>query len=142
MALAATTGKTATLDTGNRVRVLDNGESGLPVVLLHGLANSIEIWVGNSLGAGIVVRVSERHLDRIDRANIARAMIRPTLVLWGLNDRVFPHHQSATAPTLLPDARRVLVERCGHSLHWERPEAFCEAVTARLSGDPIPQEVM
>ncbi|QTC91925.1 alpha/beta fold hydrolase [Brevundimonas goettingensis] len=113
------------LTNGLTTRVLDTGGDRRTLVLVHGLANSIEIWsrvlprlarrfrvvafdlpgfgeadrpvaaydsaffvehlkalldtmairrahlVGSSLGAGVIVRFSERNLDRIDRAVLA-----------------------------------------------------------------------
>lgn len=113
------------LINGLTTRVLDTGGDGPTLVLVHGLANAIEIWgrvlprladrfrvvafdlpgfgeadrpvadydsaffvdqlkalldtldidrahlVGSSLGASVIVRFSDRHLDRIDRAVLA-----------------------------------------------------------------------
>lgn len=266
------------LSTGLSTRVLDTGGSGPAVILIHGLAASIEIWgriipqlaksyrviafdlpgygeadrpdaaydapffvaqlkavmdafslesahlIGSSLGASLIVRFAENNLDRIatavlaapggfgrgvhpflrvptvpiigyqmgrplkptnifavklamadqrnateDLINIAdryskmpgghrafvrtlRAVIgpfgvkdrdsfeaqaqkidRPTLVVWGKQDRLFSHRQSDRAMQLLPNATLLILDRCGHYPQWERPDEFVSAVNAHLS---------
>lgn len=59
---------------------------------------------------------------------LARRLERPTLVVWGRQDRVFPTRQSDRAVTLLPLSERILIDQCGHYPHWEQPEAFATAV--------------
>ena len=262
-----------TLWNSLRIRIRDTGGSGTPLVLIHGLANSIEIWdrvmpalaahfrviafdlpgfgqadrpdaaydggffadqlcamldtlgierahlVGSSLGASIIIRFAADHLERIDRAVLAapggfgrrthplmrvpslplvgswlgrpspsnnkltlllamhdhrhvtpalldltnryahisgseRSFVRtlqtgvgllgskhmqetarnaarldrPTLLLWGKQDRVFPARNALRAAALLPQARLTLIDRCGHYPHWEQPDIFAAAV--------------
>ena len=262
-----------TLSNGVRTGLRDTGGSGTPLVLIHGLANSIEIWdrvmpmlaarfrviafdlpgfgkadrpdaaydssffadqlralldtlgiecahfVGSSLGASIIIRFAVAHLARIDKAVLAapggfgrrthplmrlpalplvgswlgrpspsnnaltlrlamhdrryvtpelldltnlharipgseRSFVRtlqtgvgllgskhmadvaanaarldrPTLLLWGKQDRVFPARNAPRAAALLPQARLTLIDRCGHYPHWEQPEFFAAAV--------------
>jgi pimeloyl-ACP methyl ester carboxylesterase len=64
---------------------------------------------------------------------LARRLDRPALVLWGRQDRVFPPRQSERALALMPQARRVLIDRCGHYPHWEQPETFVSEVEAFLA---------
>ncbi|EGF90978.1 2-hydroxymuconic semialdehyde hydrolase [Asticcacaulis biprosthecium C19] len=266
------------LGTGHATRLFDSGGPGDPVILLHGLALSIEIWgkiipklagrfrviafdfpgfgeadrpdatydsaffvaqvvavmdhlslarshlVGSSLGGSTVVRLSQNHQARIDRAVVmapggfgrecdlslraptlpwvgyalgrptwlsnayalnlsmadrhfatrelidlaagfarrpgshaafvrtvvsglgpfgvkgtesfaraAEGLHRPVLVLWGEQDRVFPVKQVEVAGRLLPDARVVRIDKCGHYPQWEAPERFVAEVEAFLS---------
>lgn len=261
------------LGNGERTRIRDTGGDAPALVLVHGLANSIEIWdrilprlsrrfrvialdlpgfgqasrpdaaydaaffadqiaavfdtlalphahlVGSSLGASVILRFSERHLDRIDRAvlaapggfgrrthplmrlpalpligsalgrptpfnngltlklamhdprqatselreltnryarvpgsersfvrtlqtgvgllgskdcagvaRLATRLDRPTLVVWGRQDRVFPPAYAARAASLLPQSSLCLIDRCGHYPHWEQPDVFAAAV--------------
>ena len=263
-------------------RVFDSGGGGRPVVLVHGLAASIEIWsralpflvarrrviafdlpgfgeadrpdarydapffvdalrglldslgidrahlVGSSLGASLVVRFAARHLDRIDRSVLAapggfgaavhpflqvptlpfvgfalaapmrattaiavglamhdpanatadlvetsyrharapgghrafvrtlkavisplgvrdragferdaRTFLRPTLIVWGEQDRLFPVRQSEAARRVLPDATLARIDACGHYPHWENPRRFAELVDAHLDAGPV-----
>lgn len=71
--------------------------------------------------------------ERPSFAAAARGLTRPTLVLWGEQDRVFPVAQAEIARGLLPDARIVRLPRCGHYPHWEQPARFLEEVGAFLS---------
>jgi pimeloyl-ACP methyl ester carboxylesterase len=261
------------LSTNLSTRILDTGGDGPVVILIHGLAASIEIWdrvipelskhcrviafdlpgygeadrpdavydapffvkqlsavmdalsidrahlVGSSLGASLVVRFSERHLHRIetavlaapggfgssvhpflrvptlpiigyqmgrplkltnifavklamaDQRNATKALInmadryskmpgghrafvrtlravigplgvkdrdsfeeqakglaRPTLVIWGKQDRLFSCKQSDRAIQFLPDAKLLLLDGCGHYPQWEHANAFVSAV--------------
>lgn len=267
------------LSTGLTTRVLDTGGSGPVVILIHGLAASIEIWdkivptlaktcrviafdlpgygqsdrpvaaydapffvaqleafmdamslerahlVGSSLGASLIVRFSENNLHRIETAVLAapggfgrgvhpflqiptlpiigytlgrpmkltnifavklamadqanatwelinmadkyskmpgghRAFVRtlkavigpsgvkdrdsfealasrlakPTLLIWGKQDRLFSAQQSERAMELLPQAKLKLWDKCGHYPQWEQPTQFAAAVLKHVSG--------
>jgi len=63
-------------------------------------------------------------------AEIAAAMACPTLVLWGRQDRVFPVAQAKVAGRLLPDARVVEIDRCGHYPQWEQPDRMVSETLA------------
>ena len=266
------------LDNGLATRIYDSGGDGTPVVLLHGLALSLEIWakvipalrtrhrviafdfpgygeadrpvaaydsaffadqvravmdalalphahlIGSSLGAGTIVRFSVPHQDRIERAVLmapggfgrdanpmlrlptwpligyalgkptwlsnafalrlsmadkafatrelidlaahfakrlgshaafvrtvtsglgpfgvrgvdtfavaAHGLQKPTLVLWGEQDHVFPVRQAEVARRLIPDVRVVRIDRCGHYPQWEAPERFIAEVLPFLA---------
>jgi len=71
-----------------------------------------------------------KDLDRVEA--LARRFDRPTLVLWGREDRVFPARYAARAAALLPRSDLRLIDSCGHYPHWEQPERFAEAVEAFL----------
>jgi len=77
------------------------------------------------LGAGA------EQLIRQNRAVIARPDARPhlpqlrcpVLVMCGEADRLTPPERSREIASLVPQARLVIVPRCGHMLTMERPEA-------------------
>jgi len=71
------------------------------------------------------------HLDEM--AALARRVEAPALVLWGRQDRVFPPRNAARAAALLPDARSLLIDACGHYPHWEQPDIFVAAVEEFLA---------
>lgn len=58
----------------------------------------------------------------------------PTLVLWGDSDRLFPPPHAARYAELIPGAKTCIVERCGHALAAEKPEAFVSAITEFAQG--------
>jgi len=66
-------------------------------------------------------------------AELARRVEAPALVLWGRQDRVFPLRNAARATELLPDARAILIDGCGHYPHWEQPDIFVAAVEEFLA---------
>jgi pimeloyl-ACP methyl ester carboxylesterase len=49
---------------------------------------------------------------------------RPTLVVWGADDRLVPVRDADTFEELIPDARKVVFEDTGHVAMLERPERF------------------
>jgi len=99
---------------------------------------------------------SKMREDDVDRAHAvlntrqgARAMVRlsrtarrnhlgdqigdiacPTLLIWGKQDIVTPPSAAQGFLDLMPDARVVWVDRCGHTPMLEAPDTFAEALTA------------
>lgn len=71
--------------------------------------------------------------ERPSFAAAARGLKCPTLVLWGEQDRVFPVAQAEIAQKLIPHARVVRLDACGHYPHWEQPARFFEEVSAFLA---------
>ena len=61
----------------------------------------------------------------------------PILLLWGAQDRTFPLKLGARAATLLPTARYVVFDRCGHLPMLEHPETFNRVVLEFLA-EPQP----
>ena len=51
-----------------------------------------------------------------------------TLVLGGNKDAVFSAAEQTELARKYPDSRLLLFEDVGHALHWEKPEAFVEAI--------------
>ena len=70
-------------------------------------------------------------------AETARVMHCPTLVLWGKQDRVFPVAQAQVAGRVLPDARVVEIDRCGHYPQWEQPERMAAEALAFVAEDHV-----
>ncbi|QCU78129.1 alpha/beta fold hydrolase [Citricoccus sp. SGAir0253] len=54
----------------------------------------------------------------------------PALVLWGAQDMVLPLAHGRAAAEALPHGRLVVVPRCGHVPHLERPDRFLAEVVA------------
>jgi pimeloyl-ACP methyl ester carboxylesterase len=52
----------------------------------------------------------------------------PTLLLWGRQDPRASHDRAIEALGLIPDARLVTIEHCGHLPFFEHPAAFNQAV--------------
>jgi len=58
----------------------------------------------------------------------------PTLVIWGVEDRVFPHSQAREAVAHLPEGSLALISNCGHMPHVECPDRFLAALEGFLGG--------
>jgi pimeloyl-ACP methyl ester carboxylesterase len=55
-----------------------------------------------------------------------------TLLIWGRSDKVVPVPYGERLAELIPQARLVVVEECGHSIMLEQPEAVLEAARGHL----------
>lgn len=73
--------------------------------------------------------------ERPSFAAAAKGLARPTLVLWGEQDRVFPVAQAESARALISDVRVERIDRCGHYPHWEAPARFVDVVSDFLAQD-------
>lgn len=58
----------------------------------------------------------------------------PALVLWGEEDKVMPPAYAALWRERLPDARLVMVEKCGHVPHIEKVDQVSKEVREFLKG--------
>jgi pimeloyl-ACP methyl ester carboxylesterase len=68
----------------------------------------------------------KRWLHRIDR---------PTLLLWGAEDRIVTPAYGESWCRAIPNARLELIADAGHFPHWEQPEAFVDKLTAVVEGN-------
>jgi pimeloyl-ACP methyl ester carboxylesterase len=57
----------------------------------------------------------------------------PTLLVWGKSDRLIPTAYADRFKSLIPHAELALIERAGHMLPYEQPDALVDA-TARFLG--------
>jgi pimeloyl-ACP methyl ester carboxylesterase len=58
----------------------------------------------------------------------------PTLLVWGLEDRITPPEVGERFRALIPDAQLWHLSRCGHAPMLERPSLFAEVVDDWLEG--------
>jgi pimeloyl-ACP methyl ester carboxylesterase len=68
----------------------------------------------------------KRWLHRIDR---------PTLLLWGAEDRIVTPAYGERWRQAIPDSRLELIASAGHFPHWEQAEAFVDKVRAFVEGN-------
>ena len=59
----------------------------------------------------------------------------PTLLLWGMNDRVLTEAYGRAYCAAIPGARFEPIERAGHFPHVEQPEQFAEKIFAFVGSD-------
>jgi pimeloyl-ACP methyl ester carboxylesterase len=62
----------------------------------------------------------------------------PTLVVWGLNDKIVPVEAAIGYHRLIPESRLELFERTGHVPQMERPERFNQLLDDFLAGETVP----
>jgi pimeloyl-ACP methyl ester carboxylesterase len=70
--------------------------------------------------------------DRKLRGRLHRATV-PTLVVWGVRDRLVPPAHARAFVDALPDARLVLLDAAAHMPYVETPAAFSKAVNDFLN---------
>lgn len=70
--------------------------------------------------------------DRDSFEEQAQRLDRPTLVVWGKQDRLFSCKQSERAMQLLPDAKLLIVDACGHYPQWEKASPFANTVLKHI----------
>lgn len=91
-------------------------------------------------------RFEQSVLDRIGRGNerfapgqAARAVRQPALLLWCRQDRVIDASAMDLYAAAMPQARKVLLEGCGHMAPMERPDAVAEAIDALVAATASPR---
>ena len=102
------------------------------------LVERCQKWVARSdltdtiVGAarsGVDLRGQRSEIVRVEQ--LARLDV-PTLLVWGRDDWVIPPSHGEVAQRLMPNARLVFIDRCGHCPQLERPAAFNEIASAFL----------
>jgi pimeloyl-ACP methyl ester carboxylesterase len=68
----------------------------------------------------------KRWLHRIDR---------PTLLVWGAEDRIVTPAYGENWRRAIPNARLELITGAGHFPHWEQPETFVDKLAAFVEGN-------
>ncbi len=80
-------------------------------------------FIGPALAMGRTVPLWES--EYAPRLNTIR---KPTLILWGEEDRVFPPPVGRELATIIPGARLIGIPKAGHLPMWERPEVVNRAI--------------
>jgi pimeloyl-ACP methyl ester carboxylesterase len=81
-------------------------------------------------------RGSERFLPGIEAARIHQ----PALLLWCRQDAVIDPSALRLYAARIPQARRVLLDDCGHMSLMEKPREVAQAITA-LVDTPVPKSL-
>jgi pimeloyl-ACP methyl ester carboxylesterase len=90
-----------------------------------------EFYIANSrrmaMAGKILFPIPDRHISR----RLYR-LTAPTLVLWGAADKLMPPVYADRWCELIPHATVERIEKAGHMLPWEQPDAFVAAVSRFL----------
>lgn len=65
-------------------------------------------------------QIGIENLNRIDQKGI------PTLIVWGINDRVIPSSHSEIFKNAIKESTVILIPRAGHAPFTEKPALVCE----------------
>lgn len=134
-----------TLPTGARIHY-ERASEGDPLLPLHGIASSTQVWRrlipqlarGHDViaidlpGCGMLTSgssISGQAVSALDRLGMC---LFPALIIWGRNDGVFPVAHAERAARLVPHARLVLLDDCGHFPQFEAADGFGSALAAWL----------
>ena len=127
----------------DRLSALDDaGRRGWYEAMVAGWNDSLEAFLGirNRLAESLGHRPWSRAAEQAHASALAHPLGErlgripaPTLVVWGVDDRVVPFARAAEARERIANARLVAIEDCGHLPTYEQPEAFCEAIGHFLS---------
>lgn len=78
------------------------------------------------LKAGTMPPIEELWRERLDR------LPHQTLIIWGREDRVNPMDQGLILARQIPNARFLVLPKCGHWAQWEKADEFNRTVGAFL----------
>jgi pimeloyl-ACP methyl ester carboxylesterase len=92
------------------------------------------------VGAEVGIRQNRAVAARADHRAALPRLDLPVRVLCGLQDRVTPADLSRELADLVPGAQLELVDRSGHMLPCERPDAVVGALRELLDCVPYPRE--
>lgn len=104
-----------------------------PALVTDGWVEDVHRLVTTPASALRVLRFarSARRDNLEDRLGEIRV---PTLLVWGLEDRITPPEVGERFRALIPDAQLWHLSRCGHAPMLERPSLFAEVVDDWLEG--------
>jgi 2-hydroxy-6-oxonona-2,4-dienedioate hydrolase len=103
-----------------------------PALVTDGWVEEAHRVVTTPASALRVLRVArDARRDNLERR--LGAVQAPTLLAWGLDDRITPPEVGERFRELIPGARLHWLDRCGHAPMLERPEAFATLVAEWLA---------
>jgi pimeloyl-ACP methyl ester carboxylesterase len=94
--------------------------------MVEGYATPLRRWAAKRAAVAAALQLIPEDLDQITRRY--NEMRVPTLILWGRHDPVVPLALGERLAKELPNARLVVLEKCGHVPSEERPEEALRVV--------------
>ena len=79
--------------------------------------------------------------DIQDLCSEYRSINVPTLIMWGRNDEIVPLEVGRQLNEAIPNSQLVIIEKCGHIPHEEKPEEAITAILKFLRGNSGTREV-
>lgn len=85
-------------------------------------------WLKNANVQDVLAKMGPRAVDLGGQKRLFVESLpkisRPTLIIWGRNDRVLPFKQGLRAHELIKKSKLVIFNHCGHVPQLERPKEF------------------
>jgi pimeloyl-ACP methyl ester carboxylesterase len=96
------------------------------------------VIVGDALTAGprSILRALV-HIIRDDVRPLLPRIAVPTLLVWGVHDRLVPPEHGRVMRAAIPGSRLLVIERAAHNVMVDRPGAFNRAVLRFLAGGEV-----
>ena len=92
------------------------------------IPNFMEATLESLRSAVNIAGQREVFLDQLPRLRM------PTLIVWGIEDRVIPYWHATAAVTRLEQGDIEFISNCGHLPHVEQPERFVSILDEFLGG--------
>ena len=85
--------------------------------------------IGRIAGTAWVVTSTARHAEEVKHyAGALGALAKPTLIVWGEHDEVFPVSVGKKLHTLIKGSELLVIKASGHMPMWERPDEVNRAI--------------
>jgi pimeloyl-ACP methyl ester carboxylesterase len=118
-----------------RVRALRRQPMALGRMSAHPIPDQLtDRWLAPAIGSRLIRRDLAKYAGPIDPSEYTRVAARlgafdkPTLIVWGKDDRVMPPEHGRRLAALLPQARLVEFDDCGTLISLDQPKRLAEAV--------------
>jgi len=85
--------------------------------------------IGRIAGTARVMTSTSRHAEEVDQyAGALRSLVKPTLIIWGDQDEVFPVAVGKTLHQAIKGSEMLAIKKSGHMPMWEQPDATNQAI--------------
>jgi pimeloyl-ACP methyl ester carboxylesterase len=110
-----------------------------PALVTDGWVEDVHRMVTTPASALRILRLA-RDARRDNLETRLGEILVPTLLIWGLEDRITPPEVGERFRALIPDAHLWHLSQCGHAPMLERPEPFAEVLGDWLDGTKTRRE--
>ena len=85
--------------------------------------------IGRIAGTARVMTSTARHAEELKRyAGALRTLVKPTLIIWGDQDEVFPVAVGKGLQASIKDSELLVIKQSGHMTMWEHPSETNQAI--------------
>ena len=85
--------------------------------------------IGRIAGTARVMTSTARHAEELKRyAGALRTLVKPTLIIWGDQDEVFPVAVGKGLQASIKDSELLVIKQSGHMTMWEHPIETNQAI--------------